>query len=298
MRRSSPLSAELGAHNSPRTRNLRLAAIHSFFRYLATQEPACSALIQRVLAIPSKRCERKPIDFLTREEMDALLAAPDRRTWIGRRDHALLLLALQTGLRVSELVGLRREDIAVGHGAHVRCLGKGRKQRCTPLRRDAVATIRAWLNERSGLPQQPLLPSSRGGPLSRDAVERRLAKYARIARKLCPSLQKKRVAPHVLRHSAAMDLLQHGVDRSVIALWLGHESVETTQMYLQANLALKEKALARTAPFSRAGGRYRPDDHLMAFLKSLSLCRLTARAQDRRPNDRAHLHVTDRTCPA
>jgi len=262
-------SLERIRRNSARTRNLRLAAIHSFFRYLATREPACSALIQRVLAIPSKRCERRPIDFLTREEMDALLAAPDRRNWIGRRDHALLLLALQTGLRVSELVGLRREDIVVGRGAHVRCLGKGRKARCTPLRRDAVATIQTWLNSCSGLPQQPLLPSSRGGPLSRDAVERRLAKYARIAARICPSLQKKHVAPHVLRHSTAMDLLQHGVDRSVIALWLGHESVETTQMYLQANLALKERALARTAPFARGGGRYRPDDRLMAFLKSL-----------------------------
>ena len=255
--------------NTARTRNVRLAAIHSFFRYLAVQEPTHSALIQRVLAIPSKRCERKPIDFLTRDEMDALLAVPDRDTWIGRRDHALLLLALQTGLRVSELVGLRCEDIDLDRGAHVRCLGKGRKARCTPLRRDAVATLRAWLKDRGGTFQEPLLPSSRGGRLSRDAVERRLAKYAAVAVKRCPSLKSKRLSPHVLRHSTAMDLLQSGVDRSVIALWLGHESVETTQMYLQADLALKERALARTAPFPAASKRYRPGDSLMAFLKSL-----------------------------
>jgi site-specific recombinase XerD len=255
--------------NTARTRNLRLAAIHSFFRYLAVQEPTHSALIQRVLAIPSKRCERKPIDFLTREEMDALLAAPDRDTWIGRRDHALLLLALQTGLRVSELVSLRRQDVALDGGAHVRCLGKGRKGRCTPLRRDAVATLRAWMETCSGTSEQALLPSSRGGRLSRDAVEHRLAKYAAVAAKQCPSLKKKHLSPHVLRHSCAMDLLQRGIDRSVIALWLGHESVETTQMYLHADLALKEKALARTAPFPGAPKRYRPDDRLMAFLKSL-----------------------------
>ena len=255
--------------NTARTRNLRLAAIHSFFRYLAVQEPTHSALIQRVLAIPSKKCEQKPIDFLTREEMEALLAAPDRDTWIGRRDHALLLLALQTGLRVSELVGLKREDVALDRGAHVRCLGKGRKERCTPLRRDAVATLRAWLGSGGGAPEQPLLPSSRGGRLSRDAVERRLTKYTAIAARRSPSLKRKHLSPHVLRHSTAMDLLQRGVDRSVIALWLGHESVETTQMYLQADLALKEKALARTAPFAAASKRYRPSDRLMAFLKGL-----------------------------
>lgn len=255
--------------NTARTRNVRLAAIHSFFRYLAIQEPTHSAVIQRVLAIPSKRSERRPIDFLTREEMNALLAVPDRNTWIGRRDHALLLLALQTGLRVSELISLRREDVALERGAHVRCLGKGRKERCTPLRRDAVATLRSWLEVCGGTSDHPLLPSSRGGRLSRDAVERRLSKYVAIAAKRCPSLKKKRVSPHVLRHSTAMDLLQRGVDRSVIALWLGHESPETTQMYLQADLALKEKALARTAPFAAAPKRYRPNDRLMAFLKSL-----------------------------
>lgn len=257
--------------NRARTRNARLAAIHSFYRYLALQEPVHSALIQRVLAraMPAKRYERRPIDFLTREEMQALLAAPERGSWLGRRDHALLVLALQTGLRVSELTGLRCEDLVFGPGAHVRCRGKGRKERCTPLRRDAVTTLRAWMRERHAQPEDPLLPTARGGYMSRDAVAYLLAKYAAIAKQHCPTLRNKHVAPHVLRHSTAMDLLQRGIDRSVIALWLGHESIDTTQMYLDADLAVKEKALARTAPLQTQPGRYRPDDQLMAFLKSL-----------------------------
>jgi site-specific recombinase XerD len=255
--------------NTARTRNARLAAIHSFFRYLALREPMHAAVIQRVLAMPSKRYQRRLIDFLTREEMEALLAAPDRDTHAGRRDHTLLHLALQTGLRVSELISLRREDVVLGPGAHVRCRGKGRKERCTPLRRDAVTTVRAWLRERSGRPEDLLLPSARGGPMSRDSVEDLLAKYAAMAQERCPSLKKKRVSPHVLRHSTAMDLLQRGIDRSVIALWLGHESIDTTQIYLDADLALKEKALARTSPLPTRRGRYRPGDQLMAFLKSL-----------------------------
>jgi integrase/recombinase XerD len=255
--------------NRARTRNARLAAIHSFFRYLALQEPMHAGLIQRVLAMPAKRYERRPIDFLTREEMQALLAAPERGSWLGRRDHALLLLALQTGLRVSELIGLRCEDLMFGPGAHVRCHGKGRKERCTPLRRDAVTTLRTWMRERRGRPEQPLLPNVRGGYMSRDAVEYLLAKYAAIAKQHCPTLRNKRISPHVLRHSTAMDLLQRGIDCSVIALWLGHESIETTQMYLDADLALKEKALARTAPLQARLGRYRPEDQLMAFLNGL-----------------------------
>ncbi len=252
-----------------RTRNVRLAAIHSFFKYAAFHQPANSALIQRVLAIPSKRCNKPAIDFLNRPEIDALLAATDQQTWIGRRDRALLLLAVQSGLRVSELVGLRCQDVVLSTGPHVRCLGKGRKERCTPLRRETVSVLRAWLREQNTSPANPLFPSSRGGPLSRDAVEKLLAKYAHTASLRSPSLKQKRVSPHVLRHSAAMDLLQHGVDRSVIALWLGHESVETTQMYLHANLKLKEAALEKTVPFNVRTGRYRPSDRLLAFLRAL-----------------------------
>jgi integrase/recombinase XerD len=255
--------------NKARTRNARLAAIHSLFRYVALQEPAHAAVIQRVLAMPSKRYHRRLIDFLTHAEMEALLTAPDRETWIGRRDHALLFLALQTGLRVSELVSLKCDDVVLGSGAHVRCCGKGRKERCTPLRRDALATVRCWLRERLGRPEDPLFPSGRVGAMNRDAVEYLLAKYTATAQKRCPSLERKHVSPHVLRHSTAMDLLQRGIDRSVIALWLGHESIETTQMYLDADLALKEKALARTTPLRTRRGRYRPDDQLMAFLKDL-----------------------------
>lgn len=255
--------------NTPQTRNVRLAAIHSFFNYVALQEPSLCVLAQRVLAIPGKRHKTKTVDFLTRAEIDALVAAPDQATWSGRRDRTLLLVAVQTGLRVSELIGLRCQDVGLGTGAHVRCLGKGRKQRCTPLRSDALAALRAWLREHDAKPADALFPNAQGRPLSRDGVEYILAKHVATARVTCPSLKHKRVSPHVLRHSLAMDLLQHGVDRSVIALWLGHESMETTQVYLHANLALKEQALAKTNPINGKPGRYRPSDELLAFLQGL-----------------------------
>ena len=255
--------------NSARTRNARLAAIHSFFQYVAFEEPAYALQCQRILAIPNKRHIRRPIEFLNREEIDALLAVPNLSTWVGRRDRILLLVAVQTGLRVSELIGLNCQDVVLGTGAHVRCLGKGRKQRCTPLRPEAAIALRAWLRECRGGPENPVFPSVRHGRLSRDAVERLITKYTKLAAQACPSLKRKKVSPHVLRHSSAMDLLQHGVDRSVIALWLGHESVETTQMYLHADMRLKEKALTRTAPFGIKAARYRPDDKLLAFLENL-----------------------------
>ena len=207
--------------------------------------------------------------FLTRPEIEALLAAPDPNTWLGQRDHALLLVAIQTGLRVSELTSLRRDSIELGHGAHARCYGKGRKERCTPLNRQTVRTLRAWLRECDGIPSDALFPSLRGGPLSRDAVERLVAKYATIACQHCPSLKGRRVSPHVLRHTTAIQLLQAGVDRAIIALWLGHEQIETTQMYLDADLQMKERALAKTAPLPANVARYRPPDELLAFLQSL-----------------------------
>jgi integrase/recombinase XerD len=255
--------------NTPRTRNARLAAVHSFFRYVAVREPACALICQRVLAMPSKRYDRKLIEFLDRSQIDALLSAPDPSTWTGRRDRTLLMVAIQTGLRVSELIGLRCQDVVLGTGAHVRCVGKGRKHRSTPLRPDVAAVVAAWLRERAGQPADPVFPSLRGGPLSRDAVERLVTRHAAAARTRCPSLQRKTVTPHTLRHTAAMELLQHGVDRSVIALWLGHESVETTQAYLHADLRLKERALERTTPLGLRPGRYRPDDTLLAFLETL-----------------------------
>src|SRR6516162_2415700 len=256
-------------NNSARTRNVRLGAIHSFFRYVTLEEPAHALHCQRILAVPNKRHEQRPIDFLNREEIDALLAVPNRSTWMGHRDRTLLLVPVQTGLRVSELVGLKCQDVVLGTGAHVRCLGKGRKTRCTPLRPEITRTMKAWLRERHGLPEHPVFPSIRGGRLSRDAIERLIAKYTNLAQHTCPSLKRKKVSPHVLRHAAAMDLLHHGVDRSVIALWLGHESPETTRMYLHADMRLKEKALLRTTPLGIKPGRYRPRDCLLAFLESL-----------------------------
>lgn len=256
-------------HNSARTRNARLAAIHSLFRFAALRHPEHADSIERVLAIPQKRFERALVASLSKEEVEALLDSPNRSGWIGRRDHALLLVAIQTGLRVSELTGLRCSDVVLSSGPHVRCHGKGRKERCTPLTRQAVATLRAWLAEHKGRPTDALFPGRRGRPLSADAVQSLVAKYAAGASGRCPSLRAKNVTPHVLRHSSAMFLREAGVDISVIALWLGHESIASTQIYLHADLALKERALARTAPLTVSPGRYRPPDTLLAFLEGL-----------------------------
>jgi site-specific recombinase XerD len=255
--------------NGNRTRNARLAAIHSFAQYVALNEPAHALLCQRLLAIPSRRYERKVVQFVTAAEMDALMAIPDVSTWIGRRDRTLLLVAFQTGLRVSEFISLNRDDIVLGPGAHLRCVGKGRKHRSTPLRRDAVAALEAWLRTQPGAPGDPLFPGIQGRSLSRDAIERLVTRYAAAAAQSCPSLKGKRVTPHVLRHGTAMELLRHGVDRSVIALWLGHESVETTQMYLHADLRLKEEALSHTTPLLVKPSRFKPSDQLLAFLEAL-----------------------------
>ena len=255
--------------NSVRTRNARLAAIHSLFRYAALRHPQDAAVIARVLAIPPKRFDRAVITYLTEEEITALLAAPDRSTWTGRRDHALLLLACQTGLRATELTGLTVGDVHLGSGRHVSCLGKGRKRRITPLTAATGTVLHAWLAERAGLPNDPLFVTRRGTPLSRDALQRRVARYAAIAAPSCPTLREKKISPHVLRHSAAMRLLSAGIDVSVIALWMGHENIATCQIYIHADLALKERALARTAPQDAPPGRYHPPDAVLAFLDGL-----------------------------
>jgi integrase/recombinase XerD len=255
--------------NGVRTRNARLAAIRSLFRYAALRHPERAALIERVLAIPPKRFERKLVNFLTEPEVEALLAAPDRTTRTGRRDYVLFGLAAQTGLRASELIGLRCSDVHLGVGTHVSCMGKGRKQRITPLTEGMVKVLRVWLNERVGQPEQPVFATQTGKSLSRDALEHRLAKYVTIASKTCPTLGRKAATMHVLRHTAAMRLLRAGIDTSVIALWLGHEQVETTQIYLHADLAIKERALARTNPPNATAGRYQPSDKLLAFLETL-----------------------------
>ena len=257
---------EIERANSIRSRNARLAAIHSFFRFAATRHPEHAEDIQRVLAIPHKRSQRVDITHLDHREIVGLLAAPDRSTWHGRRDYALLLVVIQTGLRLTELTALKVLDVHLGGGAHVRCRGKGRKERCTPLNNQTVVVLKNWLRENGGMSGDPLFPTRRGTSLSPDAVESLVAEHARTAARNCPSLRGKRVTPHVLRHTTAMQLLGAGVDTATIALWLGHERVQTTDIYLHADMSLKEKALARLTPLSAKPGRYRAPDALMRFL--------------------------------
>lgn len=257
-------------NNTIRTRNARLAAVRSFFRFASLRHPEHAALIARVLAIPTKRGPQPEVAYLVGGEIDALLDAPDRTSWTGRRDHALLDLAVETGLRVSELTGLRNRDIELGAGAHVRCTGKGRKTRCTPISKHTVAVMRTWTKERHGEPDDPLFPSRQGGALSRGAVEDLVTKHAASAARTCPSLAAKHLTPHVLRHSCAMELLRAGVDSATICLWLGHERIDTTiRSYIHADMSIKERALARTAPRHTPPGRYRPSDQLLAFLDGL-----------------------------
>jgi site-specific recombinase XerD len=260
---------EVARHNSVRTRNVRLTAIRSLFAYAALRHPEHALLIQRVLAIPPKRFDKRIVTFLTPPEVDALIAAPDPSRWEGRRDRALMLLAIQTGLRVSELTGLNCGDLTLGVGANVCCEGKGRKQRAVPLTGPVEALLRAWLTERAGLPSDPLFPTRTGRRLSRDAVALRVSTHAAIAATRCPSLHGKPIHPHVFRHTCAMSLLQAGVDTSVIALWLGHAGVRSTDAYVHADITIKEKALALTTPATARPGRYHPPDKVLAFLESL-----------------------------
>ncbi|NMN06823.1 MULTISPECIES: tyrosine-type recombinase/integrase [unclassified Novosphingobium] len=255
---------------SAATRNLRLTAIKAFFNFVAFEEPAFASQAQQIGAIPSKIARKRELQFLDRAEIEAVLAAPDRTTWIGRRDHLLMLLAAQTGLRLSELIGLERDVVSLGVGAHVRCLGKGRKGRSTPLTRVTRDALARWLEEPSMSRETRLFPNIHGGPLSPDAVQRLLSKHVAVASRGCPSLIAKRVSPHVLRHSAAMALLSSGVDSAVISLWLGHESSSSTQAYLHAHLGMKEAALAKVRPLGdHTPGRFKPDDRLLRFLNSL-----------------------------
>jgi site-specific recombinase XerD len=260
---------ERDRHNRVATRNNRLAAIHSLFAYLALHHPEHAASIQRVLAVPPKRSERNLVTYLTDPEVDALLNACDQTIWTGRRDHAMFALTVQAGLRISELAGLARHDVTFGAGAHVHTVGKGRKERCTPLLPAIRNLLQAWLNERSAGPDEPLFPTSRGGHLSRDAIERRLTHHVTLARAVCPSLRAKRVTMHTLRHTAAMRLLLAGNDVTVIALWLGHEQISTTNIYLHADMTHKQRAIDRVEPLSAKRGRYRPADTLLAFLEAL-----------------------------
>lgn len=256
-------------HNSARSRNARLAAVRSLFHFAALRHPEHARLIQQVLAIPQKRYDKADVPFLEPEEVEALLAAPDLGRWEGRRDRALMVLGVQTGLRLSELTGLRCCDVELGTGPHVRCVGKGRKHRCVPLTTATAAILRVWRRERGGLGDDPLFPTRAGRRLSDDALEARLALHKEAATERCSSLATKRLTPHVLRHTCAMTLLREGVDVAVIALWLGHADMRSTNAYLHADMTIKERALARTTPVSSKPGRYRPPDRLLAFLEGL-----------------------------
>jgi site-specific recombinase XerD len=255
--------------NSARTRNARLSAIHSLFRFAALRHPEHAALIARVLAIPPKRTDQTTVGYLTPSEVDALVAVPDRDRWTGRRDHALLTVAVQTGMRVSELCGLTCCDAQLGNGAHLRCRGKGRRQRSTPLTPSTAKVLDAWMRERAGEPGDPLFPTSRGRPLSRDAIALLVTKYAAIAAQTCPTLHTKPVSPHTLRHTCAMNLLRSGVDPAVTALWLGHANLRSVDSYIHADMGIKERALARTNQTAAPLRRYRPTDRLLKFLESL-----------------------------
>jgi integrase/recombinase XerD len=252
-----------------RTRNQRLAAIRSFFRYVAFRAPEEAGRSSQILALPSKRFDRATIDYLTRPEIEAMLQAPDRTTWGGRRDHALMMIAILTGLRASEMVGLRCQDVTLGTGAHVRCSGKGRKARCTPIAKQGRAVLKSWLGERGGNPSDVLFPNAKGGALSRHGLQHILSKHAEKARLRCPSLRSKRVSPHVLRHTTAMSLLEGGADSMMIALMLGHESVGTTQVYIKADLKAKERILAKAGWPDSHPARFRASDRLLTMLGAL-----------------------------
>lgn len=256
-------------NNGDATRNARLAAIHSLFRYAAPRAPEHANVISQVLAIPPRRRQRAIVEYLTEEETDALLAAPGRGSWHGRRDHALLLVATQTGMRVSELTGLNRQNVQLGVGAHIRCHGKGRKDRATPITARTSSVVKTWMAESGGADDRPLFPTHAGGRLSTDAVARLVAKHATTAAACCPSISEKNVTPHTLRHACAMALLRGGVDTSVIALWLGHEDPQTTQIYLHADMSIKQQALDRLHQPDTSPGRYRPPDSLLTFLDGL-----------------------------
>jgi site-specific recombinase XerD len=271
----APLISAFLAHlegergNSPATRNNRLAAVHSLFGYISLHHPEHAATAQRVLAIPAKRTQRNIVTYLTGQETDALLAACDQQAWTGRRDHAMLALAVQAGLRISEIASLTRQDIVLAAGAHVHTIGKGRKERRTPLVPAVKAVLKAWLAGHPGSPGDPLFPGTTGRKLSRDAIERRLARTVTAAAEHCPSLTAKHVTMHTLRHTAAMRLLEAGNDVTVIALWLGHEQIATTNIYLHADMTIKQQAIDKARPPAAKPGRYQPPDALLAFLESL-----------------------------
>jgi integrase/recombinase XerD len=261
---------EQDRHNTPRTRNARLAAIHSFYRYAGLHHPEHLNTIARIMAIPTKRHQRNDLTYLTKPEIDALINTPDQATWLGRRDYTLLLTMITTGVRVSELIAIKLTDVTLTPGAqHLQIHGKGRKNRATPLKIETTTALRAWLQERAGAPADPLFPTRQGHPLHRQTVALLVTKYARAAAARCPTLATKHLSPHTLRHTNAMLLQAERIDIATIALWLGHESIKTTYIYQHANNQLKQDAIDRTATIGTPPGRYQPPDSLIAFLEGL-----------------------------
>jgi site-specific recombinase XerD len=256
-------------HNSIRTRNHRLAAIRSFLQYVSGYEPAYLSTVQRVLAIPMKRFSHPQLGYLTREEMNAILEAPDPLSWSGRRDRVMFATLYNTGARVSEIISIRITDVCLRHSRTVTIQGKGRKERVLPLWKSTIRELQFWLKELPADPLGPLFPNSRGDALSRSGATYRLNNAVCTAKKTCPSLTGKHVSPHTFRHTTAMHLLQSGVDLSVIALWLGHVSFDTTHMYIEADLCMKDKGLAKVTEPSSNHFRFRPSDSLLQFLESL-----------------------------
>ena len=255
--------------NTPRSRNLRLTAIRSFMKFASWRDPTALPSAQRILAIPSKRFDRPMVGAITREEIQAILLAPPATTWSGRRDRVLFATIYNTGARVSEIIGVRRRDLTLDQSPFVRLHGKGRKERSVPLWRSTVQALRNWLPELPDTPEQPVFPNHEGRALSRAGVEDRLETAVQEAKAKCPSLGDQRISPHVIRHTTAMHLLQSGVDITVIALWLGHESPVTTHLYVEANLQMKERALAKVQQPTAGSRRYKPTDSLLSFLEGL-----------------------------
>ena len=255
--------------NCPSTRNARLAAIHSFYRYAALRHPEHAQTIARIMAIPTKRHERNDVSYLTKPEIEALLRAPDRTSWLGRRDYTILLTTITTGVRISELVALRVADVTLSTGRHIHVQGKGRKERTTPLKAETATALKTWLHERQGDDPDPLFPTRQGRPLRRQTVSLLVTRHAHTAAASCPSLATKHISPHTLRHTNAMLLQAEHVDIATIALWLGHESIKTTYVYQHADNALKQQAIDRTATIGTPLGRYQPPDRLLGFLESL-----------------------------
>lgn len=255
--------------NTVRSRNIRLAAIRTFFRHLALRDPERLGQVTQVLAIPVKRQEKRLVSALSREEMEAILSAPDQSRWTGRRDYALLLAMYNTGARVSEMIDLRREQVRFGASTYMELRGKGRMERTVPLWSHTARTLESWFQELTGKFGNVAFPNARGKQMARDGVEYLLRQALKRAATTCSTLIGKRVAPHTIRHTTAMHLLQSGVDITVIALWLGHESIETTHCYVEADLATKERALDKVASIQGSVTRFRPDDQLLAYLATL-----------------------------